>query len=367
MDKTLEDDATIMFRLDSRFPLEDVEAIAARLAATGALTPGFIAPTAGLLAIPSMLYAKHIDGLPTVLLPDRNVVTRMARIAREGHIGRDDPPSRLALDLMAFAQAMDVDIEPGLAFHELAQVMGNDVALEELRWFRAADQGRATAWIDLAVGRTDQLPPLQPGSLEELPLAAPPHRWRCNYAVILKATSLELDGGLSPARRFEILLDWMVTEFIFAGPATIFCTMFFSERAARGGLVKSLRSPDGKKVLDGIRNAAWDVTYLSELTRRAKPQSYEKARCIFASGDRALAELAPLLLIDEEDEAGYRREMASRVEKWWGRDAVRLAGMLIDAILAVQGRPAPTSPPPGVEDYVGFKIEEGEARIRSRA
>lgn len=361
--KMLEDDATVMFKLDPRFPIGDVETIAARLAATGALTPGFIAPPAGLLAIPSMLYARHVDGLPTVLLPDRNVVTRMARIARDGNIGRDDPPSRLALDLMAFAQAMDIDIEPGLALHELAQVMGNDVAVDELRWFRVADQGRAAAWIDLAVGRTDRLPPLQPSPQEELPLAVPPHRWRCNYAVILKATSLELDGSLSPLRRFEMLLDWMVKEFILARPAAIFCTMFFSERAARGGLVKSFRSADRKKVLDGIRNAAWDVTYLSELTRRAQPQSYDKARCIFASGDRALTELAPLLLLDEE-EASYRQQMALRFERWWGRDARPLADMLMDAILTVQDRPTPTSPP-GVKDYVGFKIAEGEARIRN--
>lgn len=361
----LEDDATVMFRLDPRFPLDDVQAIGARLMASGALTPGFVAPGVGLLDVRAMLYAERIERIPTVLLPDRNVVTRMARIARDGGIGRDDPPTRLALDLMAFCQAMNIGIEPGLAFQELAQVEGDEVANEELRWFRVADTGeRATYWIDLAVGRADRLPALAPGAPEALQLSRPIHRWRCNYAAMLAATSLELDGALTPVQRFGRLLDWMVEEFIVAGPAAMLCTKFLSPRAPRGKLVKGFRSPDRDRALAGVRNAAWDVTYLSELTKRAQPGSYAKARCLFASADRALAELAPMLLIDANDASDYRHELAARLEAWWGSDADRVAGMLVDAIVGIEGRDAPV-PPPGVEDYVGFKIAEGERRVAS--
>ncbi|WP_447953227.1 hypothetical protein [Sphingopyxis chilensis] len=359
----LEDDAAVLFGLDPRFPFDDVEAIGARLMATGALTPGFVPPAAGLLTVQAMLYASRIERLPTVLLPDRNVVTRMARIARDGVVGREDPPTRLALDLMAFCQAMDIDIEPGLAFHELAQVMGDEVANEELRWFRVADTGeRATYWIDLSVGRSDRLPALAPNAPENLPLSDAPHRWRCNYAAVLTATALELDGALSPVERFGRLLDWMADEFILAGPAAMFCTKFLSPRAPRAGLVKGFRSPDRDRALAGVRNAAWDVTYLSELTRRAQPGSYAKARCIFASADRALTELAPLLLIDVEEASDYLHALSERLEPWWGGDAGRIAGMLMDAIAGVEGRDAPVAPL-GVDDYVGFKIAEGERRV----
>lgn len=359
----LEDDATVLFGLDTRFPCEDVQAIGARLMASGALTPGFVPPTAGLLTVQAMLYADRIERQPTVLLPDRNVVTRMARIARDGAIGRDDPPTRLALDLAAFCQAMDIDIEPGLAFQELAQVEGDEVANEELRWFRVADTGgRATYWIDLAIGRSDRLPALAPGASENLPLSQPLHRWRCNYAAMLAAAALELDGTLSPVGRFGRLLAWMVDEFILAGPAAMFCMKFLSPRAPRAGLVKGLRSPDRHRALAGVRNAAWDVTYLSELTRRAQPGSYAKARCIFASADRALAELAPLLLINVEDAFDYRHELAERLWPWWAGDADCVAGMLVDAIAGVEGRDAPVAPS-NVDDYVGFKIAEGERRV----
>ena len=85
-----------------------------------------------MLDVRAIFYAERFQRHPTVLLQDRNVVTRMARIASEGGIGRDDPPTRLALDLMAFCQATEIDTEPDLAFHELAQVEGDEVANEEL-------------------------------------------------------------------------------------------------------------------------------------------------------------------------------------------------------------------------------------------
>jgi hypothetical protein len=90
--------------------------------------------------------------------------------------------------------------------------------------------------------------------------------------------------------RFGRQLDWMVDEFILFGPAAILGTKFFSPRAPRSGLVRGFRSANRNRVLTGVRNAAWDITYLSALTRRAQPGSYAMARCMFASADRALAE-----------------------------------------------------------------------------
>ena len=359
---TLEEDAIVLLRPDPRLPRAEVELIASRLERSAALTPGFIAPEAGLLSIKTMLYAEHVDRLPTVLLPDRNVITRMARIARDGRLASDDFPSRLALDLMAYAQAMNVNIEPGLALLELAQSTSNETANEELRWFRAADEGgRATAWIDLAVGRSATLPTMLAKPNENLLLDEPLHRWRCNYAVMLKAASLELNPALSPVRRFEELIAWMLSDFLVAGPAAIYCAMFLSPDAPRAGLMKGLRSHDRSRALAGVRNAAWDATYLSELVQRAQPHQYGKARCIFASADRSLSLLAPLLLFDADDRDAFRRHMAAKIEPWWRRDAGRVADVILGGMEAAQNRPAPEAP--GVEDYVGQKIAEGEAAV----
>src|SRR3546814_19979398 len=126
-----------------------------------------------------MLYASRIERLPTVLLPDRNGVTRMARIARDAVVGREAPPTRLALDMMAFCQAMDIDIEPRLAFHELAQVMGNEVTTQELRWFLVADLGeRTTYWLDPSVAPHARYPALTTTPPQHPQQPTTPHQHR---------------------------------------------------------------------------------------------------------------------------------------------------------------------------------------------
>jgi hypothetical protein len=45
-----------------------------------------------------------------------------------------------------------------------------------------------------------------------LTLADPAHRWRCSYAVILKATSLDIDPTSIALQRLEHFLAWMFED-----------------------------------------------------------------------------------------------------------------------------------------------------------
>lgn len=358
----LEDDATILFRISSDFPHADVEAIAGRLAGSNSLVPGFIAPEVGLISLKALLYAELIDRSETVVLLDRNIASRMAKIAREGALRPFDGPTQIAVDLMALSQSMNLSLEPVIAFRELAHNHGNDSALEELRWFRVADTGQAHAWIDVALGRADALPATA-AERESYDLAEPFHRYRCNYAVLLKAAELEL-GTKTPRDRMANLCDWMVSDFIIAGPAALYCAMFFSPFASKAGLFKHLRSPNRQRALTGIRNAAWDVTYLSDLSRRAINESFEARRFLLATADQALAEIAPLLFIDAEDFDAFEATLAELLEPWWRKDAPAVAGAIASSMQAGRTRPPPQAAK-GVEDYVGDLIAAGEQSVLS--
>jgi len=357
----LEEDATVFFRIAPDFPREDVEFIASRLAASNSLVPGFIPPSAGPISLEALLYAELIDETGTVVLLDRNIASRMAKITREGASRPLDGPTQVAVDLMALSQSMNLDLEPVIAFRELAQGQGNDAALEELRWFRAADHGQAHAWIDVALGRADALPSVPDSDKEDHDLAAPLHRWRCNYAVLLKAAELEL-MPLPPKDRMARLLDWMASDFIIAGPAALFCAMFFSPFASKAGLFKHLRSPDRRRALSGIRNAAWDVTYLSGLSRRVIAEPYETKRHLLATADRALAEIAPLMFIDAQDMETFGQALCVQIEPWWRRDAAAVASWFASAITTGAQR-LPPEAAKGVTDYVGDLIANGERQM----
>lgn len=359
----LEEDATILFRISQDFPYADVEEIAGRLAGSNSLIPGFIAPEVGLVSLQAMLYAELIDQSETVVLLDRNIASRMAKIARDGARRPFDGPTQIAVDLMALSQSMNLNLEPVIAFRELAHNHGNEAALEELRWFRAADTGQAHAWIDVALGRADSLPASPTVEHETYDLAEPFHRYRCNYAALLKAAQLELDAT-PPHGRMADLCEWMVSDFIVAGPAALYCAMFFSPFASKAGLFKHLRSPDRQRALTGIRNAAWDVTYLSDLSRRAINESFETKRFLLATADQALAEIAPLLFIDAESSEAFEVTLAALIKPWWRKDAAAIAAFIASAMEAGCTRPPPQAAK-GAEDYVGDLIAAGEQSVLS--
>jgi hypothetical protein len=353
-------------RFDADFPLADVEALAAELMAAGVLAPGFVPPPAGLLKPQAIVYAKDEQGYQTVVLPDRNLVSRMARVAEQGHADLKDSTSRTALALMAYCQALNVDFEPSLAYHELGVVSGNARARDELGWFRAADRGAAREWVALAAGRRDRV---DLGGPADPPPADPPPldfvkdlgRWRRNYVVALRVARLELSPG-TPIERMKALIQWMYDDFIFAGPATLYAAMYFAPRAEKAGLFKRLRSKDPEVRLKGVRSAAWDITHLSDFVRRVGTAEVEKRRYVFASGDVSLVQIAKCLFLGPEPAEGWP-SLAQAFEAWWpAKDAEQAAGAIFDCVARLQASDWPL-PKPG-PDVVGRLIAEGEAWLK---
>jgi len=340
------------------FPMDDVIQIASDLTADGGIIAGYIPAERGLLDLMVMKYSELL-GETTIILPDRNLVSRMAAIAEGRARYPLDKISQLAADLMAYCQCMDLNFDPAIAFHELAHKEGNDEANRELAWFRASNNAPPLAWVDISRGRAETLGLLSPAPLTNHDLAAPLNRWKRNYTVALKIAELELSNS-KPIERALALLDWMLTDFFLAGPAAIFASMYFSPNAAKKRLMKSLRSADREKAIDGVRNAAWDMTHLSELARRMREEGDGPGRFIFATGDRGLAEVAKLIPIDAEP-CDLKEELARQMSIWWSeRDVATLAMRFADAILVSSSRPPPTGP----ENLIANLIVTGEQAVR---
>ncbi|NKJ02682.1 hypothetical protein [Novosphingobium sp. SG707] len=334
----MEEDAEFLFRFDPDFPIDDVEEIGRRLTESKALIPGWIVPEVGAFDIRAVVVAEHYDGWSTVLLPDRNIISRMARVAREGSVRMRDHPMDIAILLMAFAQAVNFNIEPGLAFHELAQRESNQSALDELRWFRTADTGGyAREWIDLALDRKTTIAIVEASAEKDVKLTAPIRRWRCNYVVAMKIAALELSAG-EPADKLIALLEWMNEDFLLAAPALIFAARYWAPNLPRAGLIKYVRSPDRSRVLKGARNAAWDITYLSEFSRKVSKGVEKKEQIVLATGDRLLAEIAPILLRGRESEERHP-SLEETFSQWWpAKFASRFCDAFFQAAEQAAGR-----------------------------
>lgn len=359
------DNMEVTLVLPPDFPYTQLQEIANLLRQADVFVPGYIPPPVGLYDVDGFIHRAWVDERETILLPDRNIVSRLAQVAKgEPLTGGDGVQRQRAAAILAFSQCLDIQIEPSVAFHELAPSQGNDAAHDELAWFRVADNGKPQEWVAVALGQSDRIHTIgSPRSIAPIDLAKPLMRWRRNYAVMMKIAALELTPGFASIERILALFEWMYSDFILAGPAAIFACVYFAPRnPPRKGLLKSLRSPDREKALAGVRNAAWDVTHISEFVKRVNAEPEENpAHFIFATLDEGLRTIAGLV-IGQYPDASPSEGLALSLRQWWAEgDATRIA----DALHGYIGR----TRAPGWwdqykgRDYASEVIEQGEREL----
>lgn len=356
--------STAGFLLPNDFPLEDLFEVSERLVEANICIPGYIPPEVGLLHPYGYLYEQNVESIKTTLIPDRNVVSRFAQLA-QGKVAHADPQMRVAAGLLAFAQCLDIEIEPSIAFHELAHKSGNDISLSELAWFRAADNANPYDLIDVALMRKDALAnPYTPHEVAVQDLARPLKRWNRNYILALKMMELELRLD-KPIDRVLNLLDWMQHDFMFGGPAALLASVYFAPNSPpRKRVFKDKNAKDREKAIAGVRNATWDLTQLSEFIRRVNEGAEgESKRYLFASFDKHLCLMARLTFKFGVDTSAPDGLSAALSEWWPAEDAVRIATAIfghIDRIQASEWKVKTTSNP----DFIDELIRAGEAYIR---
>jgi len=350
----------VFIKMPNDFPVQGVMDISDHLLQISALVADYPDPNSEVYFAGHYLGIGQLEGMQTTLLPDLNVVSLMAQAAKGQPL---DEHGRNAAAILAFAQCMDIQVEPSIAFHEMAFSVGNKAALEKLGWFRVADSGNPHEWVAAGLGQIDRILTIgTPPAVEQLDLAKPLKRWRRNYVVALKMGELELNGKLNAIQKVTTLLEWMRDDFILAGPAAILAFLYFApDSPPRKGLLKDLKADDRQKALAGAKNAAWDITYLSDFARRINEASdAQRTRYIFASFDKKLRELARFV-IGEHEEMGVHESLPKSFERWWpSKDAQRIADLWASCLTRTRsldwwnqykGRP----------DYVGELIDQGEA------
>lgn len=354
----------VFIKMSDDFPMQGVLDIGDHLQQIDVLVADYPDPNLEVCFVGHYLGVEPLEGIKTILLPDRNVVSRMAQAAKGQPL---DEHGKNAAAILAFAQCLEIQIEPSIAFHEMAFREGNPAALEELGWFQVADNGKPHEWLAAGLGQLDRIPTIgTPPTLEELDLAKPLKRWRRNYIVAMKIGELELNGKLNAIQKVTALLKWMRDDFILAGPAAILAFLYFAPNSPpRKRLLKSLKSSDRQAALAGAKNAAWDITYLSDFARRINENSEsQQTRYIFASFDKRLRDLARFV-IGEHEEMGPDKSLAKSFERWWPAiDAQRIAELWASCLTQTRSSDW-WDQYKGQPNYVGELIDQSEAVLLS--
>lgn len=356
-----QENISYFLQLPEDFPLTDLRKISQNLFDKDVFLPAYIAPEIGLYAIEGFFYGADVEKLSYRIFPDRNLISRIVSIARGKPTNEH---SKLAANVMAFAQCLDIQFEPSISFHEYANSAGNDSAIDDLVYFRLADKPAPSIWIDLALGRKDtHLFDTRLNVSPTFNLSRPLTRWTRNYIACLKIAELELNGD-APITKMLKLLEWMFNDFILAGPAMCFAALYFSDQFPRGGMLKSLRSQDRQKAQSGVKNATWDITYLSECVRKANDPSNLNMRFIFATNDTALKRVGELIFTSTE-KGIFEDETTSLLSKWWGRKDAEIITKQINLLYKNTSSPLRRFNQNQNSDFVTSMIMHGESALIS--
>lgn len=267
-------------------------------------------------------------GTQTVFVIDRNLFTRLLSL---GHGESATYAHRVAAGVLAFAQTTASLIEPNMALYELAATSGAHIASSELLEFRGLGNSHPQLFADVAVSRRDSL---ELAYLSKDPVAEECNvdftmslrRWRANYTAALKIATFELSPGPAESKMAG-LISWMQNDFLHIGPALCLANRYLAPNGPKKRLFKSLRSSDRDRALAGIRNAAWDLAFVSEWWNKVRTQSDDKKIWILATLDRGLHDIARAFVGPADTPEPADTSLRVEFVTFWGPDK---GGRLVD-------------------------------------
>lgn len=109
-----EEDMSALIMLPPDFPYDDVHQIGRILEHAQLLVPGYSPPEAGLYNPDCYLFEVRVSQTEFLILPDRNLVSRIARVGMGEELDSD---RMVAAALMAFAQCLNLNFE---AIHRIS-------------------------------------------------------------------------------------------------------------------------------------------------------------------------------------------------------------------------------------------------------
>ena len=170
---------------------------------------------------------------------------------------------------------------------------------------------------------------------------------------------------MRPLDRVMTLMDWMVNEFTFGAPGALLAVLYLAPNSPpKKGVFKKRNPPDREAAIAGVRNAAWDLTQLSDLTAKVNAQAeHGVKRYIFATFDELLRTQAKLVFKYGTGDAPLT-DLAEALSAWWPSGEARQLAKTLDLHLARVAAPGWAREVQLTYQTVVDLIRESEERVR---
>lgn len=256
-------------------------------------------------------YLNPLNRLKFRAMGDLNFTGKIASLADgEFKPTRNLESYRWAAAVMAFFQIAEIDFHFDSSLLEFASIHGPEEARENFIAFHMVNNIDPRFLIDFALGRTNSIPC---SAFESLPnIDYPPATKRfdqkgayfqINYIFIMKIVLLDKED-LPGHEKMILLIDWMLSDFMFGAPALQFANIYFSPSRMSRMLKNHTK--------EGIHNAAWDLTLVQEWGKIATSESGTQRPLMLITRDKAVKAVSQRLVASNEE------EFRSHIIKPWG-------------------------------------------------
>jgi hypothetical protein len=197
---------------------------------------------------------------------DRNLLSSLLRLSRDGYL-KDEKEMRIIACLMTWLIMNKFPASAGLAIKEYANGIGDFIKPKlELREFNNIfDYYPSMIWLRLAEGAIDKIPvcplPIEP-FITEIQYNEEDDHLLMHIAEMLHVVYLCRRHDLSPLEKMIDFLKWNYKYLLVSESTLTYIAMLFTNQKGIKG-PKNYRSNDIERILNGCRNQAWDLNYLS--------------------------------------------------------------------------------------------------------
>jgi hypothetical protein len=270
------------------------------------------------------IVAVEHSGIELRAYLDNNILIPVISLASGNSVPEDESLAKaysLSSAVMAFLIIGGFEIEPRIAIDEQLSSSAHSQTKSALHLSLVANNIRVKEWIDIALGRRKVISSSEIDYSEAMVASANYGNdeansrvidtWKTNYYFVLKAVEIwkSSNNNLNNACKY---IHWMKEEWLFSHGPTIFAMIFFSPNRYPK-MIKNIDSHSKQKLIHGIQNAAWDLTFI-----RGWSNSYQSSNLnrlwLLCSNDTALRSITKMLYEDSEQS---ENPILEQLQKYW--------------------------------------------------
>lgn len=201
------------------------------------------------------------------VIADKNLVSPICEIAKNGTLKDKRRLQKVAI-FVTWTKYLNARLTCGIGLLEndtagLSTATGEE---NRLQFLHGVDEIPAIIWKDIAFGYRDAVPAdfLYKGTATEK------HNYNLddhllllsNEAAIIKIVELIRTPNMQPIDRFICFMNWYTDHLDIAESIVVYAAMVFTS-SPNVSLPKKARSKSFEEVQKGVKNQAWDITYIT--------------------------------------------------------------------------------------------------------